>query len=170
MRPANLIFSAVQFLTVLVVLGTGIFFVGLPKAPHVRLALSDFFAQDRAVFSFAGYLILLIGAALLVGFCGLYRKPFLRLQMQAQPTSIDLKLVREYVESYWKKRFPHHTTSLEVYLSRKKKIEVIADFPTLEGKQFELSLQEIERELGLLFSRNLGYKGDFFVTLRYKTD
>ena len=170
MRPIHLIFSAVHLLIALVVLAAGVFFIGLSRAPHVRIALSEFFSQPHTIFSFLGYLIVAIGAGLLIGFYGLHRKSFLRLQMHAQPASIDLKLVRDYVESYWKRRFPDHATSLEVHLSRGQKVEVVADFPSIEGKPLERSLQEIEKELGTLLARNLGYHRDFFVTLMFKPD
>ena len=50
MRTGNVLFSAVHFFIVLVILGIGGFFIALAKIPHVRFIFSQLFSDQYAIF------------------------------------------------------------------------------------------------------------------------
>src|ERR1700753_55513 len=112
MRIENLLFSAVQFFFVLVMACTGLFFIALPWAPHVRFKCAAFLAQRDDLFIPLGGLLLAIALILGIGFYCLQRKSYFQVRM-SPAVHVEKALLRTLLETYWKDRYPHDKLKTE---------------------------------------------------------
>lgn len=168
MRPGNLLFSAVQFIFVVVVLSLGAFLIGLANAPLLRSAIATMFLEKSALFTFLGVMLLIIGLLLLLGFYSMQRGRYLSVEMKDRKTQIEIRLVKEYVEKYWKNTFPDQDVHTEVLIYPNQKIELSLQIPNLSFEEQQAVLEKVEKELGDLFAKKLGYNREFVCNLIVK--
>ncbi len=160
MRSENLFFSAIQFLFVVAMTCTGLSFLALPFAPHIRFKMAGFLTEREDLFIPLGIFILLISALMGIGFYSLQKKAYLQLKMS--PTlHIEKELLKDLLEVYWKKKFPDEKLKTDILLHSDQKIEFVAQVPHLDPP----FLTEVEKEMSQLLLQHLGYKRDFFFTL-----
>lgn len=165
------LFSAVEFLIVVVVLASGGFLMALPWAPVVRFKLAAFFAEQETFFLLLGSIVVLMGLVLLFGFYWMNRKRFFQVVMKAPEKRIEVEeeLVLTSLSIYWKRLFPEEELMTDVLIHRDQKIELIAEIPKLEEETQKVLLEKVEKEIGALLARQLGYEREFFLTVVIKT-
>ena len=165
MKTGNLIFSAVQFIFVVLVLLIGGFFVGLQHAPHLCNTIAAFFSKASAPFSLIGYCILGCGALLLMGFYVMYRGTYYTYKMGHHEVFVDVDLIQHYVQEYWKKCFPGQDLSVEIDLSKDQKIAVLVEMPLLSLEKQQEVLDRAEYDLSQILQKHLGYRKDFLFSM-----
>ena len=163
MRIENLLFSAVQFFLVLVVTCTGLFFIALPWAPHVRFTCAAFLAKGDGLFIPLGILLLAIALILGIGFYFIQRRAYFQVRM-SPAVHVEKALLRTLLETYWKGRYPDEKLKTDVVLHKDQRIEMIAELPNLKPAEPQQLLSEVELEIGQLMLQQLGYKRDFIFT------
>jgi hypothetical protein len=168
MKASNLLFSAVQFIFVMLIILLGVFFIGLQHAPHLRYAIADFFSQTIVRFSFIGYLVLACGMLLLFGFYAMHRGIYYNIRMGKNEVFVDPSVLRRCVEEYWKTIFPDHDLSIEVDLTKKQKIEMFIELPLLSPEKQQAILDKAENELSQLLQKHLGYRREFMLSILVK--
>jgi hypothetical protein len=168
MRTGNLLFSAVQFIFVVLFLLIGVFFVGLQYAPHLRNAIAAFFFNGSAHFSLIGYGILACGGLLLLGFYTMCRGVYYRFKMGRHEVFVDSAVVQGYVQDYWKKCFPNRNLSVDVDLSKDQKIEVFVEMPLLPLEKQQEVLEKAENDLSQILQKHLGYRKEFLFSILLK--
>jgi uncharacterized protein YneF (UPF0154 family) len=166
MRSENLLFSAVQFLFVLALSCTGLFFISLPWAPYLRFKCASFLAERDDLFILFGGFILAIGIILGVVFYFLQRKAYFQVKINPS-VHIEKELIQALLDAYWKKRFPGEKLKTDVAL-HDQKLELIAELPSLNSPEPQKLLSEIEREVTQLLVQQLGYKREFSFTFQVK--
>ena len=167
MRIENLLFSAMQFFLVLVMACTGLFFIALPWAPHVRFTCAAFIAQRDDLFIPLGGLLLAIALILGIGFYFLQRKAYFQVRM-SPAVHVEKALLRTLLESYWKDRYPQEKLKTDVVLHKDQRIEFVAELPNLKETEAQKLLSEVESEVGSLILQQLGYKKDFIFTFQLR--
>lgn len=172
MRTGTLLLSAIHFFVVLIVLSVGAFFLSIPYAPHVRVLLIDALLGETQSIMLFGYAILLLGVLLLTGFYAMYRRPYLQLEMEPKvigsEVTLELGLLRDYVEKYWKELFPENNLTTDIVIHANQEIELVAEMPDVPPLEHTVLLEKIEKELGELLAKNLGYNKDFLLTVVVK--
>lgn len=168
MRTGNLLFSAVQFLLATAILCSGGFIAALSIAPKVRFQLAQFFFERDDLLLPLGLVLLLIGLILLVGFYFMYRKQYYQVELKASVHNVEIALLQSTLSVYWKKLFPEHDLSTDVFLHKDQKIELVAEVPTLSLEEHEKLLQKVEKEVSALISYQLGYRKDLLLTVVVK--
>jgi hypothetical protein len=168
MRTGNLLFSAVQLFVVVIILGLGAFLIGLAKAPHVKLLITELINSSSPLFSLLGYSMLLIGTILLFGFYAMNRGQYYKVKMKCNHAEVDVSIIQDYIEKYWKDILPEQEAYLDVILHRDQKLEIIARMSNYSFEQHKMLLEKIERDLGTLLSKNLGYNKEFLFTVVVK--
>jgi hypothetical protein len=168
MKAGNLLFSAVEFVFVVLIILLGGFFIGLQYAPHLRYAIADFFSQTTIHFSLIGYLILGCGSLLLTGFYAMHRGMYYSIRMGRNEVLVDPGVIRGYVQEYWKKIFPEQDLSIEIDLSRNQKIELFVEMPLLSPEKQQAILEKAENELGQILQKHLGYRREFLISILVK--
>lgn len=185
----NSLFSAVEFLIVVVVLMSGGFLMALPWAPAARFKLATFFAEQESFFLLLGAVIFFIGLILLIGFYSMNRKRFFQVEMKASEKQtlesigkphegsiasfatsslVAEDLILSILSVYWKALFPREELMTNVFIHRDQKIELIAEIPKLEEETQKVLLEKVEKEIGALLSRQIGYEKDFLLTIVVK--
>lgn len=169
MRTGNVLLSAVHFFVVLFILAGGACSLVLSKMPALRLFLAEAFTGHPQFFFVLGYILIGVGLALLVGLFVLNGGQYYQVKMQPHKTSVDLNVIRHYMEEYWKDLFPHEKMGIDIQLTSTKKIALIAEFPqSISLVEQKTLLEKIEKELGSLLSQRLGYQKEFFLTIQLK--
>ena len=162
MKSGNVLFSAVHFFVIFFILTVGVLFLVLPYADHFRILLINSLLNDLPLYQILGYA--LIGASLLL-FVGLYmlnRRRFFQIEMEAAFIEVDKGLIQEMVRGYWKELFPGKDSSVDVVVTGKQTLEVVASLPEEKEEDF---FERVQRELGSLLARQFGYQKPFIVTL-----
>ncbi|HEX2579358.1 MAG TPA: hypothetical protein VHK67_03030 [Rhabdochlamydiaceae bacterium] len=167
MRKENLLFSAVQFFLVLVLACTGLFFIALPWAPHVRFTCAAFLAQRDDLFMPLGGLILGVATILGVGFYFMQRKAYFQVRM-SPAVHVERALLKTLLAAYWKERYPEEKLKTDVVLHRDQRLEFIAELPHLKFADPEKLVSEVQLEVGKLMLHQFGYKRDFIFTFELR--
>ncbi|MCB1107398.1 MAG: hypothetical protein KDK76_04805 [Chlamydiia bacterium] len=161
MSTRNVLFSAVHFLVVCLILGLGIFFLSLPHAHFLRMQLINFLAHPEKPCYLIGGITLGIGCLLFVVAYLINRRGYLQLEMKGSLVDIEKGVIRQCALSYFSHRFPDFEPISEVTVKGKSTIEIITSIPTPQEETF---YEEVEEELSFLLSRRLGYRHPFTVT------
>lgn len=168
MRSGNLLFSAIQFIFVVAVFLLGGLFIGLEHAPQFRSAVAEFFFSSTSSFSAIGYTILGVACLLLLGFYVMNRGVYYQVEMGDHRCQVEPKIIRSYVQGYWKEIFPEQNCQADVVFHANQEIEVLAELPGLCLEQHKVFLSQIEKDLGDLLASHFGYQRPFLVTVVIK--
>lgn len=167
MNSKSALFSAVQFLLVLVVCCAGLFLMVLPSAPQVSTKCAAFLIERTDLFMPLGGLVLAVGIVLGVGFYFLQKKTYFQISMKP-PAYLEAYVIQGILDHYWKNAFPGQNLKTEAIIHPDQKIELIAEFPLISEEQTPKMLKEIEHEIGHLLLRKLGYRKEFLFTFLKK--
>jgi hypothetical protein len=157
--------SAVHFLTVLLLLAVGAFFIALGLSPHLRLVVQLALEQKQALLWIGGA-VLCAGGTLLVGCCRLHGVSYYQVSMGSRRTSVDPALIRRYVAAYWESVVPGAGVAVDVRMASPKQVEVVVGFPGDYpfSEQWDV-LQRAETDLAALLKARMGYDGAFVATV-----
>lgn len=166
----NPLLSTVQFLMVCVVFTIGLFFTALPLAPAIRFELASFLMNRAELFLPLGLIMIAVGVMLAMGLYWLDQKSYFQVSMKgaSDPVTVEKELIQSGLNSYWKGVFPEETLQTDVVIHKDNKIELIAELPPLAEELQKKTLDKIEKEIGLLLERQLGYRREFLLTLLVK--
>ncbi len=165
MRTTNLLFSAIQFIFVVILFLIGTLFLGLEHAPQIRSSIALFFSESSGNFSSIGYGVIGCAVLLLCGFFAMNRGSYYQIEMHRHLAQVEPEVVRQYIQSYWSEIFPELTGKTDVVFHRKGTIEILAQVPDFTGEELKQLLLQIEEELGLLLSHAFGYRRGFVLTI-----
>ncbi len=166
MRTGHLLFSAVQFMFVVLLLLVGGMFIGLDYAPHLRSSISNFFANHGSGFLFIGLTLLCCGVLLLIGFYSMNRGAYFTLTMQAK---VDPKIFESYIQHYWDELFPQAKLATHIILHPSQQLEIFAEIPPLQEDEQEAILEKINRDLSRILSQRLGYTSTYQLKLAVRS-
>jgi len=168
MKTGNLLFSAVQFLFVVLIMLLGVFFIGLQHTPNLRNLVAELLSQQAIAFSSIGCLILGCGALLLYGFYTMHRGWYYTLKMGSNAVLVDLPVIQGIVREYWKAVFPEQDLSIEVSVNKDQKIEMFMELPLLPQEKQLKTLEKAELDLCHLLYQHLGYRREFSLSILVK--
>jgi len=168
MKTGNLLFSAVQFLFVILIMLLGVFFIGVQHTPYLQNAVVKLLSQEAIPFSFIGFLILGCGALLLYGFYAMHRGWYYTLNMGRHAALVDLPIIQGIVQEYWKTVFPDQDLAIEVGVTKGQKIEMFIELPLLTPEKQMKTLEKAEQDLFCLLHKHLGYRRDFSLSVLVK--
>ncbi len=160
MRTGNLLFSAAQGFFALCVFLLGVFVVRIEHAPHLRALIEKTFSL-----AWVGYLLLGLGAVLLVGFFFMYKGSYYRITMGAFQALIDPQLIQTLVERYWKTVFPAHDSRVQVLISGRQTLEIMLELPPFSLEEQLQILERAEKALMQLLQTQLGYNKPFVISV-----
>ncbi len=161
MRTGNILFSAVHFFVVFLLMGVGVFFLALPHADYFRMQLINFLEDPRSVCSLMGGIILGVGALLCAVAYLLNRRQYVSIEMKGASVDIEEGVIRKYAKAYFQERFPDFESISDIAIRGKSTIEIMTSLPAPQEEEF---FEEVEEELGFILARHLGYQKPFTVT------
>lgn len=84
-----------------------------------------------------------------------------------RPIIIDEEILQQYLDAYWKRRFPNKEVPHQLRLKRET-IRIIADLPKTPKDQQKELLNDVQDELQDLFFKMLGYSHELLFALRFQ--
>lgn len=161
MRTGDLLYSGLQFILSVLVVFTGVLFLGLHYEPYWLASLLQFLSTSSLLF-FLGCLFFGGGVLLLVGFYRMHRGVYYQICMQTQTAFVDPQLIQKYVEAYWKECLPDQELLIQVRVTAQQKIEIY-----MQSKLDQQALlTRAEADLGNLLKEQFGYSRDFLFSVK----
>lgn len=155
MRDGKLLFSAVQFLMIAALFALGAAFFALHYSSIVRQQIAEWVMDPQMKFLLFGSLTCSVALLLTICFWAMQRASYVRIKMH--DFSIQEPLIRKVIAKFWKEEFPEDVAPTEVYLANEN-IEIIVEDQAQD-------LEQIEKKISKLLSKQLGYEKKFFVSL-----
>ncbi len=165
---ARLFYSLVSFLVATFFVILGILCLILPFSPAVQADLTTFISNNSIAIGLFGFAFLVIGVA---AFCMLLsglKQRWYYASGGSKSVAINEQIIRHYVETYWKQRYPLQEIPTRLVFGRNK-IKVIADLPSVPTKERKATVQEIQQELQELFLKFLGYSKKLVVGATFRS-
>lgn len=126
--------------------------------PAVKVSLFEMLAKTEFSLTLIGAVLLFFALILGVGLYALNRHQYLELESDAY---VDEELLKETLHRFWLKQFPGKQPPVDLYLA-KQKIHLIVPY------EEQLSLDEVEKQVGKLLKSHFGYKRSFSINLLVK--
>ena len=164
MRTVNVLVSAFHLIIVLFTFALGALFVMLYFKSQLVYFLIDNITDEPQIFLKIGFYILIFSTFLFICFYYMHKSQYLKFSMQTNKTSINIKLVQNLLEKYFKNTYPDKKNKLKVSLDENEKLEIIATVDSLENR--EDFLINIEEKISKILLDHLDYQKDFIFTLK----
>ncbi|MCP5490895.1 MAG: hypothetical protein H7A42_07275 [Chlamydiales bacterium] len=165
MRSGNILFSAVHFFVILLILSLGGLLLALPYAETFRFQLAYYIYERPDLFKLIGAITLGFAVLLFLGFYLLNKRRFITVKMGPAMTQIDEKVVQDYVQDYWNEKQPSEEGVVDVVVQKGEILEIIVPIPKNWEGEVEEHLVQLQNDLGDRLSRRLGYYKEFYLTL-----
>jgi hypothetical protein len=166
MRPRHAIASSLHLFTVLSFFAVGFFFFALPLLPEVRIRMADFLLNRFELCTPIAVGCFLAAFLLLIGFYGLDRGKFLRIEMGQNLASIEAPVIRETLEECFKKHFPRQISLTDIEILGGKKLEIGVTISSLDEEAREELFIHAERALQTVLVDRFGYLKPFYLIVR----
>lgn len=162
MKWTHHLFSMVQFFQVVILVLGGCFFIALPFAPSMRVRIADFFLFNTGPLLYVGGLLVAVGLILGIGFYFFERRVVLQVSMDP-PALVEGDVIASLVKRYMEERFVGETFQIQAVVTKGGGLELISEMPS--SQELEKFLPELEKEVGELLVRSLGYQRKFTFTI-----
>lgn len=156
------LFSCVHLLFVLILLATGVLAILSYFTPNIELNLIHLLLSCPSLLLIVGGFIAFFGLILLIGFLNIYKSRYYTIKMGASRVVVEEVIIEGYIKGYWQKIFPGEVEDLEIIIRPGQMIEIVTKSITSSNQEI---FNKIQRELGLLLARKLGYDREFLLTI-----
>lgn len=167
MNFGKLLYSLFNALIALFFILIGIGCLFLPWVPSIRTHIILFIMENTLSISLFGSIFLAIGASLLTTIVLSTRHRYYRLRSGRAAVSVDETLIQQYLDRYLERLFPKYEIPNRVLL-KNNSIHILADFPYLPLEEQKPLLRRVENELASEFSRILGFRQDFYLSVSFR--
>lgn len=160
-------------LTISLIIGSffailGAFCIALPWSSYLQSATTRFILEHTLILSLFGLGFVLIGLSLVFYTILRTRHRYLQIRTGDLGITIDENIIRQYLDSYWEKRF--HSSQISYSLSFKKhSLQIVAELPSMPYEEQKAFLEEIKQDFTDLFGRTLGYPYDVHLIASFRT-
>lgn len=165
-KAVHLFYDFLRVIVALLFLLIGASGLAILSSSNVQALAVQFFLDNSYLVTLFSLSFLIIGLLILGPILMHAHRRYYHLRVGSNPVSIDLNLLHEVVMSYWKELFPHHEIPTSIRL-KSHKIHIKADLPSLPEVEQPLVLEKIERDLGRLFSKILGLRETWILSLSF---
>ncbi|CUI17204.1 conserved putative membrane protein [Candidatus Protochlamydia naegleriophila] len=169
----NFKFGRFFHLAISFILGTffftmGVFSIALPWSSHLQAATIRFLTENALILSLFGLGFALVGLSIVIYTFLSTRHHYAHVRIGSRAVTIDENLIEQYLEAYWKERFPQH--HIPFYLTiRNQSLQIVANFPHLPEPEQQLLLEGINQDFKGLFGDLLGYPHDVHLIASFDT-
>lgn len=161
-------------LSVSFILGTFFCLVGiigliLPWSPSLQNSLTNLIHHHTLILSLFGLGGVFIGLSLVIYAIFNTGRRYVAIRIGAKSVTLDENLIHQYLESYWKKKFPNQQI-LFYFSIRKKSIQIVADLPFVPEAEQDQFLEKIRDDFSYLFDDLMGYPNDIHFVAHFQNE
>lgn len=165
----HLFYSLITVVIAFFFMLVGLVSLSLFFSTQMRTDFIQFVLEDHVLLPIFGLTLLAVGIGVLINsFFALRRKTY-RISSGNYVTSLDENLFKQYLETYWKQKFPQKEVPCKVCLKRNK-ILVSADLPFTPVAEQKTLLSHIESDLSQILSQYLGYHRKYVINISFKPE
>lgn len=166
MRSEHIVLSAIHFFMCLLLFLIGMGCVLLPFAPEIRFTVVQFLEKQEGTL-YLGLSFIALSGLLFTGLYFLYRRQFYQVLFNSKKIQVTVEkpLLRKFIETYWKQRFPNEIVVQDLWFRSDGKWEFQVQLSCLNLERQEEILLATEKELGDLLQKQFGYSNDFILSV-----
>lgn len=163
-------YSLIVFIIALFFIMIGLLGMMVQASHNIRSEVVSFILEDTLFLSLFGMASILIGIALVFYLTTGLKKRYVKIKSSNNNAFyLDESLFQDYMKNYWKQLFPSQDIPNHVIL-KKNKVLITADLPYVPDSQQKALLTRIDRDLKDLFTRFLGYRQEYVVSISFQTE
>lgn len=141
----------------------------MPWFPEMRANLITFLLENSIAISLFGFAFLTIGTVMVMNFLlGMQRK-YYEFKIGQHSVNVDEELVNSYLQIYFKELFPSQEVPCRLII-KQNRFHITADLPCVPSSQRSILLEKIKNDLNELFSNQLGYESDFYLSTSFQPE
>jgi len=163
----NFFYSLTNFILALFFLLAGIGCVLVAWFPNLQLAIQRLIHEDFWMIFFSGVAFILIGLAIILNLSLQARRISYTVKSGKNSIEVDQLLIEESLNLYWKQLFPHYSIPTQIRI-KNNQVHIKADFPLIAENEQSSFVKELEERISEFFTRTLGYRNDFFLSVSFQ--
>lgn len=166
----HFLYSFVVFIVALFFILLGLFGIMIQASHQIRSEVISFILEDSFLLSLFGIASILIGVAIVFHLAAGFRKRYIKIKSKNQQAFyLDENIFQDCMKGYWKQLFPSQDIPNHVVL-KKNKVFITADLPFVPAAEQKALLTRIDNDLKDLFSRFLGYRQEYVISISFQND
>jgi len=170
----NFKFRRFLSLSISFILGTFFCLIGLiglilPWSSSLQNSLTNLIVNHTLILSLFGLGGIFIGVSLVIYAIFNTGRRYAYVRTGGNSIILDENLINQYLQAYWKKKFPSHP--ILFYLSiRKKSIQIVADLPFIPETEQDHFLEKVQEDFSDLFGNLLGYPNEIHFIAHFQSE
>lgn len=162
-------YSLISFIIALFFIMLGVISVLMPWFPSMRADLILFLLENSIVISLFGFSFLTIGIFLVINIILNTKRHYYEFKVGQNTVTIDEDLIQKYLHVYFLEIFPTQEVACRLAI-KQNQLHVTADLPYVPAEQRNIILEKIKRDLKDLFSQQLNYNTDYYLSTSFQSD
>ena len=166
---SHFFYSLMSFILALFFIMLGVISVLMPWFPAMRTDLIQFLLENSIAISLFGLAFLTIGIVLVVNIILSTKHHYYEFKVGNHPVRVDEELIQKYLQVYFDEIFPAQEVPCQLTI-KQNLIHVTADLPYVPALQRNVLVEKIQQDLKDLFSNQLGYNSNYYLSASFQTD
>ena len=162
-------YSLISFIIALFFIMLGVISVLMPWFPSMRADLILFLLENSVVISLFGFAFLTIGVFLVINIILSTKGHYYEFKVGQNTVTIDEDLIQKYLQMYFSELFPTEEVPCRLTI-KQNQLHVTADLPYVPPTQRSLLTEKIKQDLKDLFSQQLDYNTDYYLSTSFQSD
>lgn len=161
-------YSLISLIISLFFILLGVIGLLFPWFPSMRETLVHFIMENSLMMFLFGIALTVSGVAMISHLIYTSRRHSYEIRSGRQIYRIEQSLIEDYLNTYWKQLFPKIEIPNHVSI-QKNKIHITADLPYIPIEQQKSLLERIEHDLSDIFTRVLGYRDEYIISISFQS-
>ena len=141
----------------------------LPWSPALQNSLSHLIFNQTLILSLFGLGGIFIGVSLVINAIFNTGGRYAYIKILGNTVAVDENLIEQYLQAYWKKKFPNQQI-LFYFSIKKKSIQIVADLPYVSETEQDKFLEKIQDDFTELFGDVLGYPNEIHFVAHFQKE
>lgn len=162
-------YSLSNFIVALFFIMLGVISVLMPWFPTMRVDFIKFLLENSMAITLFGLCFLIIGIYLVISIVLGTRRHYYEFKVGQHIVEVDEDLIHKYLQTYFAEVFPSQEIPCSLTI-KQNLLHVNADLPHVPSDQRSVLLEKIKQDLKSIFSDNLGYDSDYYLSVSFQAE
>lgn len=163
----SVLYSLISFVMSLFFIIIGVMCGLLLWSPEARTNFVQFILEDSLTIFLFGLSFFVMGLAMIIHTIINTKKRHYFIKSKNNSLYISEDVFQDYLNTYWMEQFPKHSIPNQIIL-KKNKAYITAELPFVPFNQQKALIQRIESDLSDIFSRLIGYRKEYVLSISFK--